>query len=51
MSGTPTKAELREELMCGVLAISDRKDGCISKTVALRIREIAYRMCWPGDTE
>jgi hypothetical protein len=40
----------REELMrCGALAISDRADGCINKTIALRIREIAYRSCWPDD--
>lgn len=46
----PTAAELREALMrCGALAISERVDGCVPKLRALRIREIAYRLCWPED--
>jgi hypothetical protein len=41
---------MREHLMrCGLLAVSDRMDGCICKTTALRIREIAHRACWLGD--
>ena len=41
---------LREELMrVGLLAVSDRQDGCISKATALRIRELAHRACWPED--
>ncbi len=41
---------LLEELMrCGALAISERADGCVSKTKALKIREVAYRACWPND--
>lgn len=41
---------LREALMrCGALAISDRADGCVPKSRALRIREIAHRTCWPED--
>lgn len=50
MSAAPTKAQLREALMrCGALAISDRADGCVPRSRALRIREIAYRMCWPEE--
>ena len=38
---------LREELMrCGLLAVSERIDGCVPKAAGLRIREIAYRTCW-----
>lgn len=50
--GRPTQLaeRLREELMrCGLLAVSNRQDGCVSKTAALRIREIVHRTCWPDD--
>jgi hypothetical protein len=49
---TPSREELRDELMrCGALAISDRIDGCVPRPRALRIREIAYRACWPEEAE
>jgi hypothetical protein len=42
----------REQLMrVGLLAVSERQDGCVSKTTALRIRELAHRTCWPDDSE
>lgn len=47
---TEAYAQLREELMrCGLLAVSERADGCIAKRTALRIREIAHRVCWPDE--
>jgi hypothetical protein len=43
---------LREELIrCGLLAVSERQDGCISRTTAARIREIAHRACWPDEAD
>jgi hypothetical protein len=43
---------LRESLMrCGLLAVSERQDGCISRSTAARIREIAHRACSPNDDE
>lgn len=40
----------REQLMrVGLLAVSDRVDGCVPAAVAIRIRTIAHATCWPGD--
>lgn len=49
-SADPAYERLREELMrVGLMAVSERQDGCINKTTALRIREIVYRACWPDE--
>ena len=41
---------LREALMrCGSLAVSERADGCLPKSRALKIREIALATCWPEE--
>jgi hypothetical protein len=46
-----TIAQFREELMrCGLLAVSERADGCVPRSAAERIRGIAHRLCWPEDT-
>lgn len=41
---------LREDFMrVGLLAVSERVDGCVPRANGLRIREIVHSRCWPDD--
>lgn len=43
---------MREDLMrVGLLAVSDRADGCVPRANGLRIREIVSARCWPQKEE